>query len=145
MSDNFFLHISSTQSLKKFPENQPTSFSVQLPRTIYLKPEGSWSVALVDIKLPVVKNKTADGFIAINLTNCQLSIVLNSLQPVLYRVFYSELSRGRHISPNILRYVPYISETLDTLQFHMKDSQNEKVSFGQGIVHCTLHFVKTVD
>ena len=42
------LYLSSQDSLDIHPDNKPTDFIVELPRTLYL--EGPWEAALLDIK-----------------------------------------------------------------------------------------------
>lgn len=50
MKDEFSINLSSTNSIRYFPENTPSNFTVRLPYKIQL--QGDWQVALTEIHYP---------------------------------------------------------------------------------------------
>ena len=50
MREQFYIVLSSNNSMYVFPENKTTHFTTQLPQNIYL--HGEWSVALYKIQIP---------------------------------------------------------------------------------------------
>lgn len=56
---NFYMTLLSNSSLDYYPENRTNSFTVQLPRYMYL--EGQWEVALVEIQYPYTFSNVEPG------------------------------------------------------------------------------------
>lgn len=50
MKTEFFMSLSSDNSIKYFPQNAPSKFTVRLPYKVQL--QGEWNVALTEIQFP---------------------------------------------------------------------------------------------
>lgn len=55
---NFYMTLLSNSSMDYYPENRTSSFTVQLPRYMYL--DGHWEVALTEIQYPYTFSNVAD-------------------------------------------------------------------------------------
>lgn len=86
MRDEFYMLLSSDNSIKYFPDNNPSNFTVLLPYEVQL--QGSWKTALVEIQYPQtllhVPNRSENNWIRISTQkNVQLDndIFTNYLRP----------------------------------------------------------------
>lgn len=68
---NFYMTLLSNSSLDYYPENRTNSFTVQLPRYMYL--EGQWEVALVEIQYPYTFSNVEPGQNEIHLETIEIT------------------------------------------------------------------------
>lgn len=58
-NNGFYMTLLSNSSMNYYPENKTTSFTVQLPRYMYM--DGNWEVALTEIQYPYTFLNVEDG------------------------------------------------------------------------------------
>ena len=132
MNSEFYMYISSTDSVNTFPTNTASDFSVLLPDRIRFNPIESWNCGLVELIIPNELNEPA--FLCSNF--CQPSIVGERRLPVLRRII------DLHVDPSHVNYVPIRCSELAVLQMYLTDSTGQKLSLTTGTTYCTLHFVQ---
>ena len=144
--EEFYLYLSSEDSLNHFPANTGADFTIQLPRTYYVA--GNWLCALKEIQFV----NTFDRYFGLNerptrlyiVTNlCTSSYVNNSEQCVLRAVHVNE-NQDSICTHNYADayYLKVIVSEFNALHISITDQTFNKVDFSGGPVYCILHFKK---
>jgi hypothetical protein len=128
---DFYLHLSSNDSIKYYPENRASNFTIHLPEEIKL--EGNWLCALTEIVLPTPKYID----IIICCDAVQHGFVIDKKIPLLRRL----LKRGKYNEFINRFYIPVISRTLNSINIYVLDKEGKELSFDSGRLSCTLHFI----
>lgn len=68
---NFYMTLLSNSSKEYYPGNKTSSFSVQLPRYMYL--DGQWEVSLADIQYPYTFTNVTDDQVEIQLETMEIT------------------------------------------------------------------------
>lgn len=138
MKDAYF-YLSSSSGLDINPQNSVSNFRVQLPQTLRLDPSFKWSVAILDIDLPKFDEEYHAKYITIESGICTSSGYKNGLRPVLQRLYFDDVKKGRPINITNPRYVALNKTNIDSVDFLITDNRDNKPPFKQGSVECTLH------
>ena len=120
---DFYLFISSRDSIKFHAENKPHTFILELAERLNLP--GRWMVALSDINLNVNVNDCLYVFCDI----CDISYVRNSMRPIL-RMIYPTQSSMSYTFPDRY-YIPIVQRNFSRLQIYMRQKHE-----------CSSHFVR---
>lgn len=139
MADNSYLYISSSSHEDLYPTNSPADFKVKLSRGVKAVNFNQWSVALIDIDLPPLRAGYKPSYITILGSFCTPTHYFTSLQPVLQRLYFPQLKKGRPLSIDIPRYVRVNTDGLDVVRLYLQDDQGHPPSFERGELTCTLH------
>jgi len=139
-----YIYLSSNQSDGYFTANDTATFRVKLPKTIHLSDNSEWCIAILDIDLPRFSDGYKTDYITINSPICEPSIVCNTLSPILDRVYFWYVSKGKPISFVTPRYVPLTVNVLDIIDVYLRDSAGNAPSFKTGHLTCTLHLTEKV-
>jgi hypothetical protein len=127
---DFYIHMSSNDSIKYYPESDSSNFTIHLPDEIEL--HGQWECALAEIDLPV--NPRKDLIICCDIV--ESGVILGKKLPVLRRVF-----KKNKFTEFINRfYVPVIRSSFRTICIYVLSGTGEIVSFGDGRLSCAVHF-----
>ena len=132
MEKEFYIHLSSKDSVKTFTANTASDFSVLLPEYMRFNPLDTWRCGLVQLIIPTAPSDPA--FLCSNL--CQSSIVGERQLPVLSRIVdvFSD--------PSHVIYVPIRCSELDIIHLYLTGCEGERVSVSPGTAYCTLHFIQ---
>ncbi len=68
---NFYMTLLSNSSMDYYPSNKTSSFTVHLPRYMYL--EGDWEVSLVEIQYPYTFTNVESDQVAINIETANIT------------------------------------------------------------------------
>jgi len=134
-----YIYLSSDQSDSYFTANNTATFKVKLPKTIHLSDNSKWSIAILDIDLPRFSDGYKTDYITINSPICEPSIVGNTLSPILDKVYFWYVSKGKPVTFATPRYIPLSVNVLDTIYIYLRDSTGHAPSFKAGHLTCTLH------
>lgn len=138
-----YLYLSSTQSTQFFVNNSPAAFRVKLPKRLKLCSSQRWSIALLDICLPKLKSGYKPLYLTVNSSVVESSVVSMDLMPTLNRIYFQQLKKYR---PLLIfehpRYIPVTTDTMETLDIYLTDSEGNKPSFDEGELLCTLHLTE---
>ena len=132
MTEEFYIYLSSKDSVKTFPTNSASDFSVLLPERIQLQPPETWSCGLVKLIIPTAP--TDPVFLCSNFS--QSSIVGEHRLPTLGRIV------NTHSDPSHVIYVPIRGSELDIIRLYITGYDGQKVSLASGTTYCTLHFIQ---
>ena len=144
--EEFYLYLSSEDSVRHFPGNRGADFTIQLPRTYHLT--GNWVCALKEVQFVnsfdsnFGLNKTPTRlYILTNL--CTSSYVNNSEQCVLrsVQVNVNPHSVCAHNYADAY-YLKVIVNEFNTVHLYITDETFRKVEFTEEPVYCMLHFKK---
>ena len=129
MEKEFYIYLSSRDSMNIFPKNTASDFSLVLPDRLQLKRE-EWSCGLIDLVLPHAPDEPV--YLCSNI--CQETIVGSRQRPVLRRIIdiYSE--------PSHVIYVPLKTIELSVLRLYLEGHASGPVSLADGAAYATLHF-----
>ena len=139
---DLYLYISSNTSKDIYPDNRAANFRVRLPQTLYL--QGSWSIALVDIDMPKLSDNYKPQHIIFQSSVCKPCVHKDSLDPIIQRLYYSEIRKGQAVYIAQPRYLLVNNSILEVFDMHITDDLGNKVSFKEGSLECTLHLMKYV-
>ncbi len=132
MEKEFYIHLSSKDSVKTFTTNTASDFSVLLPNRLQFNPIDTWSCGLVQLIIPTAPSKPA--FLCSNFS--QSSIVGERQLPVLSRVV------DVTSDPSHVIYVSIKCSEIDIIRLYLTGCEGEKFSVSSGIAYCTLHFIQ---
>ena len=136
--DEFYIHLSSTDSDNVYPHNIPADFQVQLPERLRFR--GIWQCALAEIQYMSGSSmtKTIPSSLWLNSNVCCASIVGNTKAPIL-RCFPSVLDTYEYSFQN-LHYYPVKLTELDVIHIYINTDDGKRASFLTGTLKVTLHF-----
>jgi hypothetical protein len=157
--DNVYLSVCSKDSATYFPNNKPANFRVKLAQPLQLT--GCWKVGLCEIQLcninikkkgnasndnddthtPVINGKDIPT-ISINCNICT-GLIVNGVQTRTLRKVWGKKNIYK-VFP-IVYYVPLEKGYVDTIEFNIRDTDGELVSFDTlyGKVEMTLRLKRS--
>lgn len=135
-SDSFFIYFSSEDSKVFFPDNQASSFKLNLPERLFLK--GKWGCSLSDIAYNLKGKLPKEDCFFFCLDICETSITGDSKWPVLRQVPLSKLRKK--ISYSHRNYIPVILKELSVLHVYLINRSGNILSLDGGVLSCSLHF-----
>lgn len=127
---DFYIYISSEDSMKCFPNNHASQFSVDFPHEIPLK--GEWYCSLTEVCLP----PNAPDELIICSSILEYAFVSDSKLPVLRKLY----KKVRHVEFSQRNYVLVTLRSIQTLDIYVRDKMGRPISFPKGALKCTLHF-----
>ena len=131
---DFFIFLSSEDSLSYHQDNAPFNFIVELKERVQLI--GEWEVGICDFFCSETIPEKCYIFSDI----VDYSYVRNSLEPLLRSLMPSNAS-STFIFPKIF-YFPIKINSLSRIRIYIKDNQLKLLSTLTGTVSVTLHFRK---
>ena len=131
MERQFYVHLSSRDSMQYFPGNNTSRFTVKLPEILHLN--GQWEVALCEIGLPKAKPQPKKLLVCSEI--CNESIIGEKRLPLL-RVVTGKVPA----SFRTLQYIPVRPQDIERITLYIASATGAPVSFDQGECSCTLHF-----
>ena len=135
-TDNFYLFVCSSDSLKVHERNVGSDFIVQLPRTYYL--DGKWECALIEASfVPDFEESTDQILICTDVIAD--SYVQNTSRRVLRRIeILREDKTDLSFNPGL--YFDVKQTELSRLNIYVLDDKLQLAGFKVDKVNCTLHF-----
>ena len=139
--DEFYIHLSSTDSEDTYPHNTPADFRVQLPERVRF--HGIWQCALAEIQYLSESSmpKTISTNLWVSSNVCCASIVGNTKAPIL-RCLTSVLGTYTTYDYSLqhLHYYPVKLTEVDVIHIYINTDDGNKASFLSGTLKVTLHF-----
>ena len=131
--DHYFF-LSNNNSLKQYPNNIASDFTVELPRPFRLK--GNWECALVAIELYLDEDN-----IYLCTDICEESFVEDTLFPVLRWIRTSKKGRSRERYYQFDRpmYVPLKMNVLTNIRLFIRGPKLRPLERDQTVVRCSIH------
>ena len=130
---DFYIFLSSKDSLRYHPDNKGYNFTVELPKRVELR--GNWKVALCDIFL----NEKISDTLMVYSDICDYSFVRDSLEPIL-RMVMPNNKRSQIFSYRF--YLGVRQSNLGRIKIYIKDSSFKNVVALKGEIQLTLHLKK---
>lgn len=130
MEKEFYVYISSSDSMKTFPTNTASDFSTLLPDRLQFHPLESWSCGLVELIIPSAPSDPT--FLCSSFS--QSSIVGERRLPALNRIV------DTYSNPSHVIYVPIRCSEVGLIRLYITGHDGQNVSLGSGTTYCTLHF-----
>lgn len=131
MEKEFYIYLSSRDSIQTFSSNTSSDFSVVLPDRVHLNRE-DWSCGLVDLTLPHALEEPA--YLCSNI--CQETITGTGKLPVLRRVI------DMYTEPSHVIHVPLKSREISIISMYLERENGIRVAFTSGTSYATLHFMQ---
>ena len=131
--NDFYIYLSSDDSLNFYPENNSSRFSVQFMEQLNLP--GEWMCALTEISMPA--SSPGDIYIACDITDRMFTV--NGKFPILRRLF----RKARYTEFINRNYVKVVRNSLRSLSIYITDDKGIPISFKDGRLKCTLHFTRS--
>ena len=136
---DFYVNISSDNSLDYFPNNSPSDFRLHLKQTLRL--HGHWTVALTDIQYSIPSSKGKNIWVYSNI--CENTIVGDTLEPLLRKIpIAGKKGETRNKSFPIPYYKHVLPHEVESIQIYVYGDDKENISFKAFPLRCTLHFKK---
>lgn len=137
---DFYLYLSSRDSLDIRKNNNPTDLYIQFPKSYTL--EGRWSCALTEVTLTCdFTPRSKRLYICCDIV--EESYVRDTLFPVLRNIEiqtrYKKLKTEEFVNPV---YVPVKVKNLSTIRLYLLDEHLNPVQFQSSDLHCVLHLKK---
>jgi hypothetical protein len=138
MNDDFYMILSSNNSLKYFPDNKSNHFVTVLPHEIKLP--STFKFALVDFLQPPSE---ADSTAIINYINCSISepiISSNTYSNVIRSVAANKTKKINSLNFSNPFYIPIAHLSFNTIEIKITDQKGELAKFSPSNTVLTLHF-----
>ena len=137
-TDDFYLFVSSSDSLKVHENNVGSHFIVQLPKTYYL--DGKWECALIEASfVPDFEEHTDHILICTNAIDS--SYIQNTSLPVLRRIEIMQEDKTDLTFDQRFYFNLNLNQTaLSRLNIYVLDDKLQQPRFKVDKVNCTLHF-----
>ena len=132
---DFYVNVSSFDSLNHFPSNAGDSFTVKFPVELHMS-GASWMCALVDISHPALV--TPVRMLTLYCDAVRDTIIDGKLCKILRRFPNRRFDGVAYSSP---QYIKVKSERLTQMSFMLKGDNNSSVDFEKGETYITLHFI----
>ena len=116
-NEEFYIFLTSRDSLKFHPENKSHTFTVELPERLNLS--GIWEVAICDFSTSEVPSETLMVFSDI----CDHSFVKDSLHPILRMILPCHRCRS-HVFTNKY-YVRVGQKSLGRIMIYIRDTTDQ--------------------
>ena len=130
-SDNFYLFISSSDSLSFHPDNKGSNFTVELPESVNL--HGEWEAALCDF----YHNPEVNEILYVFCDLCDYSYIGNSLEPIIRKIYPNSTSTDFQFSSNY--YINVKNKNINRIKVYIRDVNFGFPSSVTGDIHLTLH------
>ena len=130
---DFYIFLSSKDSLRYHPDNKGYNFTVELPERVELR--GNWKVALCDIFL----NEKISDTLMVYSDICDYSFVRDSLEPIL-RMVMPNNKRSQIFSDRF--YLGVRQSNLGRIKIYIKDSSFKNAVALKGEIQLTIHLKK---
>ena len=140
MMTDFYLFLSSQDSLDMRKNNSSSDFSIQLPKTYSI--EGQWLCALKQISITCdFKPKARRLYLCSDIA--EESYVRNTLVPIVRNIEIYNKSK-KYLTENFEEgiYLPVNVNHLTSVRVYLRDSDLQPVQFDSNDLHCLLHFKK---
>jgi len=135
--EDFYVYLTSDDSIHLFPDNKPSEFTVNLGRNITLK--GNWTCALKEITYHVHQDLPETVYILCN--KCEPSYVRNTYLPILRRLHFPLVEEGMYTDT---LYEPFYMKVIDSnisnLTISIRGQDDSDVKFDYHSIKCVLHF-----
>ena len=138
--NNFYLFLSSQDSLDVRKNNSSSDFWIQLPKTFSL--DGQWLCCLKQVSFTCdFKPKTQRLYLCSDIV--EESYVRNTLLPVVRNIeIYNESKNYLTEKFEDGTYLPVNVTHLTSVRVYLRDSDLKPVQFDSNNLHCLLHFKK---
>ena len=138
---DFYLFLSSRDSLDLYQKNAPSECWIQLPRLYTL--DGQWKCALTDISVECdFSPRCSRLYLCCDFV--EESYVRETSLPVLRNIEvtgrYKKLKYEAYAHPI---YVPVKANQLRTISLRLVDENLGPLTFNSNSLHCVLHFQQT--
>ena len=142
-----YLYLRSNDSLDFYPDNNVHSFTVKLPKRLYL--HGKWVCAICEIYLPPFHSEeslTTPQAVAIDVcsTICGDTVIGNQHAPVIRRLVITGEERlsGTRQRFNPLQYTELIRHEASEIHIYLRHESQLQFPVGNVPLYCTLHLKK---
>lgn len=140
MENNFYVSLSSDQSIEYFPNNSATRFQVELDQPIDLR--DNYECALIDLTCDVKNyNQRTAGLVYI-LSNVSTQQRIGETRLPVLRQCMLMKTRYQQLCFNPPYYIDARLCNVTTVEIYIKQSNFNETDILQGITTCTLHFRK---
>lgn len=153
---DFFIFLSSLDSVDKFKTNNPFDFTVELPKpiTIHNQERYYWSVSMSDISIHLdhAESSYNSPFVHVMCDIVSVSIIRNAYKPLL-RSFSTRVegrtNRTFLTATNSLyipQYFPIINNHFNRIRIYLTDHNLKNINYiipNTGELTCSLHFQMT--
>ena len=133
MQRELFFFLDSRDSTEYFPFNTASNFTVKLPSYVML--EGSWTIGLVDIKIPTIDESAEVEYLDVFCDITNESVASERKLPILRRV---KKNANDWISFNPILYFPLKMREFDRMRIYIKSDKNGTLSFDSQPMVCTF-------
>ena len=134
--DNFYVYLSSADSITFFPNNKPHDFTINLGRSINL--EGKWCCALKEINCQI--NEKLPEILYILGDCCSQSYARNTYMSIL-RTVSIDVQEGLFIEEfSDAFYKDVNTSNISTINISIRDKDGSDVDFKSKVFNCILHF-----
>ena len=138
---DFYLYLSSLDSLNIRKNNNPGECFIQFPKSYEL--DGVWTCALTQISLTCnFTPRSKRLYLCCDLI--QDSYVRNTSLPVLRNIEietrYKKLQTKEYVNPE---YIPVTVNHFNSLHIYLRDENLNSVNFTTNDLHCVVHFKKS--
>ena len=128
---DFYLFLSSKDSLSFHPNNKGHSFIVELPERVNL--DGDWEIALCDF----YHNSEVNEILHVFCDLCDYNYIGNSLEPIIRTIYPNNSSSDFQFSSNY--YISVKNKSLNRIKVYIRDVNFSLPSSITGDIHLTLH------
>jgi hypothetical protein len=136
-----YLYFNSEQSQSFFSNNSYSSFRIKLPKSLPNPSPGCvWTLALLDIQLPRFNKGYTTQFITVNSDITEQQILGQTLQPVLQRIYKTDLNKIKPVVFDDHRYITVTQSCITSMMIYLLDAQGQSPSFKPGILCGSCHF-----
>jgi hypothetical protein len=134
--DNFYVYLSSDDSITFFPNNKPNNFTLNLGRSINL--EGKWVCALKEVNCYI--NEKLPKILYILCDCCDQSYARNTYMSIL-RTVAIDVSEGLFIEEfSDAFYKPLSTSNISTVTISIRGEDGADADFNSKVFKCILHF-----
>ena len=134
--DDFYIFLTSDDSIDLFPNNKPSEFTVSLGRNINLS--GTWLCGLKEITYHINEDLPETVLILCNI--CEQSYVRNTYMPILRRLHFPLTEEG--VFTDTLYepfYMKVIDNNLSNITICIRGQDDADVEFDHHSIKCVLH------
>ena len=134
---DFYVFLSSDDSIHLYPDNGPKEFTVNLGKSINL--EGKWKCALKEITYHF--NDALPETIYVLCNKCEQSYVRNNYMPVLRRLHFPFETEGLYTETFYEAFYMNVSDNnISNITISIRGIDDSDVEFDYHAIKCVLHF-----
>jgi hypothetical protein len=136
---NFYIFLTSDDSLNLYPDNKPSSFTIDLGNNINL--QGEWECALKEITYHINEDLPQTVYVLCN--KCEQSYARNTYMPILRRLHFPLADEGLFTDTLYEPfYMKVIDNNLSNITISIRGHDDADVNFDYHSIKCVLHFKK---